>query len=44
MRKWCKSHPVLFMAFYAVFYLSCFAFWKSMCWYLIFGCIAVWIT
>lgn len=26
MRKWCKSHPVLFMAFYAVFYLSCFAF------------------
>ncbi len=26
MRKWCKSHPGLFMAFYAVFYLSCFAF------------------
>lgn len=26
MRNWCMRHPILFMALYAVFYLSCFAF------------------
>ena len=26
MRNWCMRHPILFMALYAMFYLSCFAF------------------
>ena len=42
MRNWCMRHPVWFMTLYALFYLTCFGFWKRPSWCRTCGCTAVW--